>query len=120
MASTIVCRQYSAKDATDLLENVGITVQGDQVHVHVKGEERTYMPAAEEDKTVIGHWTSTQPGTQERYSVIVIESRDKEGVYPPTVYFVDWAGAKLGEASTPFDREPVAQMDTRYQCGRID
>jgi|SRR6516225_4024514 hypothetical protein len=126
-ASQLVCRQYSAKDATQLLETIKISVaESGPVRVWHRQERTPYWNEREEDEKVLAHWVSTQPGTGSKFSVVVIKQRsvDKahmiDEIYPPKIYFIDWGNAKLAEASVPFTLDPVAQIDTRWECNRLD
>jgi len=41
-----------------------------------------------------------------KLSVVVIEARIEDQMYPPSIYFIDWGNAKLAEASGPLHAEP--------------
>jgi len=124
-ASQIVCRQYSARDATQLFETIRISV-ADSGLVSVWQRRERNSNESGEDKKVIGHWMTTQPGTGAKFSVVVIESRfiDRRNkideIYPPNIYFIDWENAKLAEASVPVTLNPIAQIDARWTCKRLD
>ncbi len=126
-SSQLVCRQYSAKDATQLLETIKISVaESGPVRVWQRRERTSYWDEGEENKKVLAHWMSTQSGTGAKFSVIVIESRfvDQarmiDETYPPKIYFIDWGNAKLAEASVPYTLDPVVQIDARWECNRLD
>jgi hypothetical protein len=122
-ASQLACRQYSAQDATKVIETIRISVtESGAVSVWKRG----WHENEESEKVVLGHWISTESGTGAKFSVLVIESRfvDQarkiDETYPPTIYFVDWGSAKLAEASVPYTLNPIAQIDARWECNRLD
>jgi len=63
---------------------------------------------------------STRPGIGGKFSVIATEEASNGLVFPPSVYFIDWGAAKFAEVSVPYTLDPVAQVDTRWMCNRLD
>jgi hypothetical protein len=116
-ASQLACRLYSTKDATELIETIKISVdEGGAVSVWKRG----WREKEERKRVVLGHWMSAASDTGAKFSVVVIEARFGDQTYPPYIYFVDWGNAKLAEATVPYTLSPVAQIDTRWECNRLD
>lgn len=116
-ASQLACRQYSAADATKVIETIKVSMaDGGTVSVWKRG----WSDKEERKKVVLGNWMSVDRNTGAKFSLVVIEQRVDDQTYPPTIYFVDWGNAKLAEASVPYTLDPVAQIDTRWECNRLD
>jgi hypothetical protein len=124
-ASQLVCRLYSAKDATELLETIKISVdKSGQASVWRRWEAANYasvhMPEKEENQKVIAHWMSTERDSGTKFSVVVIESRTDNETFPPEIYFINWEKARFAQVNVPYTYDPAAQISTRWQCNRVD
>ena len=128
-AAELVCREYSLKDASELLETLRITRNSDNtLNVWRRRERTSIQLEKEENEKVIFNYLTTRNGLPEnpKFSVFAIEQssfnpdRKTTMVFPPKIYLVDWGNAKLAEVGVPFDLEPIAFLDLRWECGRVD
>jgi hypothetical protein len=128
-AAELVCREYSLKDASELLETLRITRNSDNtLNVWRRRERTSIQLEKEENEKVIFNYLTTRNGLPEnpKFSVFAIEQssfnpdRKTTMVFPPKIYLVDWGNAKLAEVGVPSDLEPIAFLDLRWECGRVD
>ena len=109
----------------DVVRTLKITVAADdKVNVWKRSEASTgltFMPEHERNPKVLFHYKPNYMGPNT--SVIVVENRDderKDITYPPTIYIINWAKAKLAEVTVPAGTEPPGQVSHSWQCTRTD
>jgi hypothetical protein len=126
-AAELLCHYYS--DRNQLLETLRITRSSDNTLNVWSRKERTSirLETEENDEKVVFNYFTTHDGLPDspKFSVFGIEQtvfnydRNIKMVLPPKIYLVDWGNGKLAEVGVPFV-EPLAFLDLRWECGRVD